>query len=101
MEQRKVDRDELQAAIEARRELGPDMEPAIVDSFLDRIERRLGERTHGVARRESAREGSFVLAIVSLGCAIPITAIAATQAGIVGLIVVWVGIVFVNAVYNR
>ena|SRR5437763_3674533 len=99
--ERKVDRDELAAAIEARRELGPDLEPHLVESFVDRIERRLAERTHTVARRDRGREGSFVLAIVSLAVAIPLTAIGVTQAGLVGLLVVWIGIVLVNAVYNR
>jgi hypothetical protein len=96
-----VERSELEAAIEARRELGQEMEPHVVDAFVERIERRLGEQRTQVARRDRGREGSFVLAIVSLGCAIPISAIAVTQAGLVGLIVVWIGIVAVNAVYNR
>jgi hypothetical protein len=76
------------------------MEPQIVDSFVERIERRLLERVpKAPARRD--RDGSFALAIISLGAAIPITAIAATHGGIVSLIVVWLGIVLVNAVYNR
>lgn len=96
-----MERSELEAAIEARRELGHELEPHVIDSFVERIERRLGEpRTH-FANRDRRREGSFVLAIVSLGVAIPITAIAVTQAGLVGLIVVWIGIVAVNAVYGR
>ena len=39
-----VRRDELEAAIETRRELGSDMEPAVIDAFVERIERRIGER---------------------------------------------------------
>lgn len=42
--------DELQAAIEARRELGADSEQALVDSFVDRIERRLAERAEASER---------------------------------------------------
>jgi hypothetical protein len=100
--ERPIDRDELQAAIEARKELGSDLEPHLVDSFVERIERRLGERrAPGVARRERGREGSFVLAVISLGLAIPLTAIGVIQAGLAGLLIVWVGIVLVNAVYNR
>jgi hypothetical protein len=38
------ERDELHAAIEARRELGDDYEPQLVDQFLERIEKRLEER---------------------------------------------------------
>src|SRR3712207_1133508 len=39
-----VQREELQAAIAARRELGEEHEPAIVDGFVERIEQRLRER---------------------------------------------------------
>lgn len=41
----------------------------------------------------------FVLAIVSLALGIPLTAIAAGTGGLAGLLIVWVGIVLVNAVY--
>lgn len=100
--ERPVERSELEAAIEARRELGQEMEPHVIDSFVERIERRLGEhRRTDVSRRDRGREGSFVLAVISLVFAIPITAIAVTQAGLIGLIVVWIGIVAVNAVYGR
>ena len=37
-------RDELRSAIEARKELGDEMEPAIIDAFVERIERRLADR---------------------------------------------------------
>ena len=39
-----VQTDELQAAIEPRNELGPDVEPAVIDAFVERIERRLAQR---------------------------------------------------------
>ena len=102
MEEGKVDRDDLHAAIEARKELGPELEPQLVDSFVARIEQRLERgRPGGVARPDRSRDGSFVLAVLSLIFAIPLTAIAVTQAGLLGLALVWVGIVLVNAVYNR
>ena len=41
----------------------------------------------------------FVLAIVLMVLAIPLTAIAGTVAGIPGLLVAWMGIVLINAVY--
>ena len=37
-------RDEMQAAIDARRELGPEMEPAVIDAFVDRMERAIEAR---------------------------------------------------------
>ena len=96
-----VDRREMQAAIEARKELGAELEPQLVDSFVERIEKRLGDRTRAVGKRQEGREGSFVLALVSVVMAIPITAIAAVHGGIAALIIVWAGIVLVNAVYGR
>ena len=43
---------------------------------------------------------SFVLAIVSMGCAIPLSGIGAGVLGFPGLLVVWLGIVLVNVVYG-
>jgi hypothetical protein len=43
----------------------------------------------------------FVLAIVSLGVGVPLTAIGAGVSGLPGLLIVWIGIVLVNLVYGR
>jgi hypothetical protein len=37
-------REELRAAVEARKELGADMEPAVIDAFVTRIEHARGPR---------------------------------------------------------
>ena len=94
------ERDELRAAIEARRELGPEHEPAIVDAFLERLDRRIAERLDAVP---PARSGppSLALPIVSIVLAVPLTAIAAGTLGLVGVLVVWLGIVLVNVVNAR
>jgi hypothetical protein len=98
-----VDREELQAAIEARRELGAEMETHVIGSFVERIERRLDARPKSKPERRRGGNAakSLALAIVSLVAAIPITAIAATHGGINALIVVWAGIVLVNAAYAQ
>jgi hypothetical protein len=99
-----VEREEVQAAIEARRELGQELEPEIIDSFVERIEKRLAEleKTRQPVRRQSSGgDKTLALAIVSLGVAIPLTAIGVTQAGLVGLAIVWIGIVLVNLAYAR
>jgi len=97
-----MERDDIEATIEARRELGGEMEPHVIDSFVDRIEKRIDERTtRRFPAQRKGREGSFVLALASLVAAIPITAIAATHGGITAMVVVWIGIVLLNAVYNR
>ena len=96
-----VDREELTAAIEARRELGAELEPHVVDSFVERIEQRLADRTRSKPARTDDSGNTVVLAIVSVLAGIPITAIAATHGGIVAMIVVWAGIVLVNLAYAQ
>jgi hypothetical protein len=98
--ERRITRDDVESAVAARQELGPEMEPAVVDAFLDKVERAVEARA--VAEAEALKRGgdgdssSFALAIVSLGTGIPITAIAAGTAGVPGMIVAWAGIVGVN-----
>lgn len=100
--------EEAAAALAARRELGEDMEPAVIDAFVDRVERAVETRVDArLAQRGRGREASeqdkltLALAIVSLGTAIPLTAIAAGTAGLVAVIVVWIGIVAVNMAFAR
>jgi hypothetical protein len=91
------DREELQAAIGARRELGADYEPQIVDSFLERIEKRLEERTaRPVVRHHREHHAITPLVLGSLGLAIPLMGIAGAAAGLWGVAMVCVAIVLVN-----
>jgi hypothetical protein len=39
------EREELAAAIEARRELGEELEPQVIDAFVERIEKRIHARS--------------------------------------------------------
>jgi hypothetical protein len=105
-------RRDVDAALAARMELGPEYDEHIAAGLADRIEELVAYRTaelrhngqlgEEVANAErSARTQRFVLGIVSLGAGIPITAISAVQVdpGIAGVIVSWAGIVGVNAVH--
>ena len=86
-----VGREEAQAALEARRELGHEYEDEVVDALVEKIERRLAER------RPARREGSITpLALGSLGVSIPLIAIAGNFAGLAGIVVVCLAIVLVN-----
>jgi hypothetical protein len=106
-------REDLSAAIGARRELGKDYEDAVVDSFVARLDQRIAERVdEQVAERiggkrparasagtpaAGARDNSsFIVGLTSLFAGIPITAISSENAGIAGLIVSWAGIASVN-----
>ncbi|MEV0202909.1 hypothetical protein [Nonomuraea sp. NPDC050691] len=53
--------DELRAAVAARRDLGPDFEDALIESFLDKmgqeVDRRVDERLAAVPRPRSWPNG--------------------------------------------
>ena len=82
-------KEELVAAIEARRELGEELEPAIVDGFVERIERRLAER--GAANETALRQRrdhQKELVLGSMGISVPLFIFAAIFTGLAGIIVV-------------
>jgi hypothetical protein len=102
--QPRITRDDVTSMVGARRELGEDMEPAVVDAFLDRVEAAVEARA--AERRPTPRTGSgsgerLALAIVSLGTGIPITAIAAEAADALGIAIAWAGIAAVNFAFGR
>jgi hypothetical protein len=95
-----VSREDTRAALAARRELGEDFDDALVESFAQRIEQRL--KAPPPAKRTTDDKGmSLALALVSIGCGIPITAIALNLGGVPALAIVWAGIVFVNVWFAR
>lgn len=106
----KISREEAAATLNARKQLGEDYEPALVESFVERIdaaiEARVDERVEQALKgRKSPSKPKnddhvLALAIVSLGVAIPMTAIAGEFGGMVGILVTWIGIVLVNFAYS-
>ena len=91
-----VPRDEAQAALEARRELGPGYEDELAERFAQRIEENLKQRTP--ARRSQDTTG---IAIVSLIVAIPMLAVAGNYAGGAGVAFVCIALVLVNYFARR
>jgi 16S rRNA C1402 (ribose-2'-O) methylase RsmI len=101
-------RADLTAAVAARRELGPDYEDAVLDSFLARLDRqtqarvdatvaeRLSSGTRQGAGGPSQKDPGLTLGVVSLIAGVPVTAIATTASGVTALIVAWGGIAAVN-----
>ncbi|NRQ39013.1 hypothetical protein HII36_45415 [Nonomuraea sp. NN258] len=96
--------DDLKATLDARRELGPDYEAALVESFVARLDATIAARVQeelrlrGVAPAKPKSSGAAMIPIAlgSMGIGIPLTAIAAGNAGLVGLIIAWVSIVIIN-----
>ena len=84
-----VPRSEFHAAIEARRELGPDMEPALIDAFVERIEQRLAEvETERERSLKRKRDHQKEMVLGAMGISIPLLAIAAIFTGLAGVLAV-------------
>ena len=97
-----VRKDELEASIEARRELGEELEPALVDAYVERIERRVSERKEldekALKRR---REHQKEMVLGSMAISIPLLAIAAIFTGIQGVLAVCVALAVIAIVTAR
>ena len=101
---REETRRDIEAALAARRELGPEYHDSIAAGLAERVEQlaafRTAELRHEAQIREqeakeeqSTRGQRLALAIVSLGVGVPITGIAADhgRAGLLGVLVSWAG----------
>ncbi|WP_214410364.1 hypothetical protein [Sphaerisporangium fuscum] len=114
-------RDDLRATVEARRDLGPEYEPVLIESFLEKLDAAIEARVRAEVaardgyhpyqapqghpgpyapppppRKQKQGDATIPIALGSLGIGVPLTAIAATQAGPAGLFLAWTGIVLVN-----
>jgi uncharacterized membrane protein len=105
---------ELNATLQARRELGEEYESALVESFLEKVDQRIDGAVERRVRRQMAEQQMVVargtrsprpndswgerfgFGIVSLVLAIPLSAIGAYNAQLPGLLATWLGIVGVN-----
>jgi hypothetical protein len=97
-----VVKEELEAAIEARKEMGAEMEPAVIDAFVARIERRLVERDDRdelALKRKRDHQKEMVLG--SMGISVPLFAIAAVFTGLPGVLAVLVALVVIAVVSAR
>jgi hypothetical protein len=95
-------RQELSVALAAREELGSEMEPEVLDAFVARIERRLGERA-GASELALAhkREHQKEMVLGSMAISIPLLAIAAVFTGLAGVIAVCVALAVIAIVTAR
>ncbi len=97
-----VAKEELEAAIEARAEMGAEMEPAVIDAFVARVEGRLAERAHqdeqGLKRK---RDHQKEMVLGSMAISVPLFAIAAVFTGLPGILAVLVALVVIAVVSAR
>ncbi|MCT9930310.1 hypothetical protein N5079_08740 [Planotetraspora sp. A-T 1434] len=100
-------REDLRAIIATRRELGPEYEDALVDSFLDKLDVEIAARVRNEVaaqmihrpQQPPRKDAAVGVALGSLGIGIPLTGIAAGNAGTTGLVLSWAGIIAVNLAY--
>src|SRR5262252_1382872 len=89
-------RHEAEVTLAARREVGEELEPQLVERFADRIEQEIERRAKELAGQERTPHQNapmLPLALGSLGISIPLIAIAAVFAGLAGIIAVCIAIV--------
>lgn len=94
-------RDELEAAIAARAETGAELEPHVIDGFVERIEKRIDERARELAPKRKRGGVDTGLALGSMALSIPLIAIAGGIAGLAGIAFVCAAIVLVNIIAAR
>lgn len=101
---------DVRATAQAAQELGPQYHDALAESLADKVEAELRERRLPIQAPAPAPPAhpagagqQLALAIVSLGVGVPLTAIAANAGNLnplIGMLIVWIGIVLVNVVFN-
>ncbi len=103
--------DEIRAAAETHRELPPEYQNAVIESFLAkvdgeidaRVDARLAACGHGRLRDRHRPRSPAFFALATMVAAIPLSAIAVAAgehpAGFWGLLVVWAAIVAINVAY--
>ena len=112
MSQQPLDRSEFEAALSARKDLGPEMEPALVESFAEKVVAEIRRQQamnpgpgmsqtlipagQGRVQRHNRSYSAMGLAITSMVLAIPLTAIALAYGGTFMGMVIWAGIVGIN-----
>ena len=94
-------REEAEATLAARAEVGQELETQLVDRFADRVEQEIDRRARELAaqRRPTHNAPMIPLALGSLGIAIPLLGIAGGTAGLAGVIAVCIAIVLVNLLW--
>ncbi|WP_432933755.1 hypothetical protein ACQPZZ_18785 [Microbispora sp. CA-135349] len=102
-------REDLRAVMAARRDLGPEYEDALVDSFLDKLDVEIAARVRNEVAAQlhhrppgppvKQKDSAVGVVMGSLALGIPLTGIAVGNAGLPGLFLSWGGIIAVNFAY--
>lgn len=95
-------RHELEATVEARRELGAAHEQELIDGFLERLDRRLVERTAETERSaKRRRDHQKEMTLGAMAISIPLIAIAGGIAGLAGIVAVCAALAIIAIMSSR
>ena len=94
-------RQELEATLHARAETGRELEPQLVEGFVDKIEAEIERRSaeRYAQHRPPKPPLNVAVPLGSLALAIPLLGIAGGVAGFPGVLLICAAIVLVNAFY--
>jgi len=106
---------EASATLGAYNELGPEYQDAVVESFLSRMDRLNAQSRPPMpgpypvvpvmptvpAKKSKSGGINIATLVICLAMAIPLTAIAASYGGFLGMILAWVGVVLVAFITQR
>jgi hypothetical protein len=95
-------KEELNSALAARRELGEELEPAVAEAFVERIEKRIKKRVaddEKAIKRKQDHQKEMILG--SMGISIPLLAIAAIFTGLPGVAAVCLVLAVIAIVSSR
>ena len=97
-----VSKDELRSVMSARKELGDEMEPALIDAFVARIMARLADRADESERAlKRRRDHHKEMVLGSMAISIPLLAIAAIFAGLPGVVAMCVALAVIAVATAR
>ena len=96
----KSTRDELDAILSARQDLGAEYNDELADMLMEKLDAEIDRRVE--ARMEKAPKNALspAVPITSFVFAIPLTAIAASMLGVRGVLIVWAAVIIVNILYS-
>ena len=93
-------REELDAILSARQELGTEYNDELADKLMERLDAVIDRRVEARLQKAPKTSLSPAVPIISIVFAIPLTAIAATMVGFRGVAVVWAALIIVNILYS-
>ena len=93
-------REELDAILSARQELGAEYNDELADILMERLDDVIDRRVEERLQEAPKSTLSPAVPITSFVFAIPLTAIAASLVGIRGVLIVWAALIIVNVLYS-